>query len=171
MIENPLTNFTHIGVVTHDIGETCKRYEALGIGPFTYFDLPSEDDFMTFKSRHHFGVSADGHKYKVAWGSWGPIAMEVFQPVSGDSIPQRFLDTKGEGVWHYGYDVEDMAVVEAFMSQRGYSVIGASETMDGVKMCYFGTADHGGVYFQAHEVPPSSDMYERLSGGTGSTGA
>jgi catechol 2,3-dioxygenase-like lactoylglutathione lyase family enzyme len=162
--DNPWINFTHIGVVTRDIAETARRYEAMGVGPFTHFELPSADDFMAFRSREHFGMPADDFRYKVAWGKWGAIAMELFQPVSGDSIPQRFLNAKGEGVWHYGYDVEDMAAVEAYMAERGYRMIGSSETTDGVKMCYFGTDDHGGVYFQAHEVPPGSNMYERLAG-------
>ncbi len=164
MIEegNPWTNFTHIGVVVRDIDEAIQRYTAMGLGPFRRFTLPS-DEFMAFKWRHHFNNPVDDHIYEVAWGQFGAIGMEIFQPVRGDSIPQRFLDQKGEGVWHYGYDVHDMDQVAAWMHARGYQVIGASETTDGIKMNYFGTDDVGGVYFQAHEVPPDSDMYARLA--------
>lgn len=158
---SPWTNFTHVGVVVRDIDEAIRRYEAMGCGPFKRFDLPS-DDFAQFKWRHHFNQPADGHVYKVAWGKFGPIDMEIFQPIAGDSIPQRFLDAKGEGVWHYGYDVENMAETDAWMERRGYKVVGASETESGVLMSYYGTDDVGGVYFQAHEVPVDSDMYEKL---------
>jgi len=159
---NPWTNFTHIGIVTRDIERTVQQYVELGMGPFSRFDLPS-DEFAQFKWRHHFNKPTDDHKYKVAWGKLGAISIEIFQPVSGDSIPQRFLDAKGEGVWHYGYDVEDMEAVKEFMSEKGYSVVGAAETEEGVKMYYFGTEDYGGVYFQAHEVPPESTMYKKLA--------
>jgi catechol 2,3-dioxygenase-like lactoylglutathione lyase family enzyme len=157
--DSPWTKLTHIGLVVRDIEKTLESYGALGIGPFKRFDLPS-DEFIAFKSRHHFGKPADGHVYKVAWGSMGPIAVEIFQPVAGDSIPQRWLDAKGEGIWHYGYDVDDMAQTIAFMEARGYAVIGASEHEDGTLMCYFGTDAVGGVYFQAHQLSKASTMHE-----------
>jgi len=163
-MDNPWTNFTHIGVVTRDIDRTVQQYVELGMGPFSRFELPSDEEkFTQFKWRHHFNKPTDGHKYKVAAGKLGPIFIEIFQPISGDSIPQRFLDTKGEGVWHYGYDVEDMDAVKKFMNEKGYSEVGAAETVEGIKMYYFGTEDYGGVYFQAHEVPPKSDFYEKLA--------
>lgn len=159
---NPWTNFTHIGLVVRDIDATIEKYREFGIGPFRRFDLPS-DEFISFKWRHHFGKSADEHVYKVAWGQMGPISLEIFQPISGDSIPMRFLEAKGEGVWHYGYDVEDMKQTTAWMEARGYKVVGASEAQDGTLMSYFGTEDVGGVYFQAHEVPKSSTLYKDLA--------
>jgi methylmalonyl-CoA/ethylmalonyl-CoA epimerase len=160
--ESPWTRLTHFGLVVRDIDQAVQRYKELGAGPFRRFDLPS-DEFIKFRWRHHFGKPADAHAYKVAWGAMAPISIEIFQPIAGDSIPQRFLDAKGEGVWHYGYDVEDMKYTIAWMEKRGFGVTGASEAEDGTLMCYFGTTDVGGVYFQAHEVPKSSTLYADLA--------
>jgi methylmalonyl-CoA/ethylmalonyl-CoA epimerase len=159
--DSPWTNLTHIGLVVRDIDDALRRYRELGVGPFRRFDLPS-DEFIKFRWRHHFGKPADSHAYKVAWGSMGPISLEIFQPIAGDSIPQRFLDTHGEGVWHFGYDVKDMKYTTEWMKSRGYEVIGASEAEDGTLMCYFATTALGGVYYQAHEVPKTSTLYEDL---------
>jgi len=152
----PWTRFTHIGVVVRDINAAVARYETLGMGPFKRFSLPS-DEFIKIKWRHHFGKPADDFRYEIAYGPMASgVGVEVFQCISGDSIPQRFFDAKGEGVWHYGYDVEDMDKTIAWMEGRGLKIIGASETTEGTRMCYFGTEDIGGVYFQAHEIPPGS---------------
>lgn len=153
---NPLTRLTHLGVVVRDIDRAVAMYETLGMGPFKRFSLPS-DEFIKMKWRHHFGKPADDFRYEVAYGRMASgMGIEVFQCVSGDSIPQRFIDAKGEGVWHYGYDVEDMDATIAWMAERGFEVVGASETDEGTRMCYFGTSNLGGVYFQAHEMQPGS---------------
>jgi methylmalonyl-CoA/ethylmalonyl-CoA epimerase len=153
---SPWTRYTHFGVVVKDINLAVARFAGLGMGPFTRFSLPS-DEFIKFKWRHHFGKPADDFRYEVAYGPMAPgLGIEIFQCVSGDSIPQRFFDAKGEGVWHYGYDVDDMDRTTQWMESRGYKVVGASETTEGTRMCYFGTDDIGGVYFQAHEILPGS---------------
>ena len=160
---NPWMKFTHIGVVVRDIDKAVAQYSSLGLGPFTRFRLPS-DRFANFKYVRHFGRDASDNIYEIAWGKFGDIAMEIFQPIAGDSIPKRFLEANGEGVWHYGYDVHDMNDTVEWMKSKGYDVVGESQTEDGVRMSYFGTDDVGGVYFQAHEVPPTSKMYDKLGG-------
>ena len=160
---NPWVKFTHIGVVVRDIGKAVDFYSAMGLGPFTRFRLPS-DEFGHPKMVRHFGRDASDNVYEVAWGKFGDIAMELFQPIVGDSIPSRFLEAKGEGVWHYGYDVHSMDDTIAWMKSKGYEVVGESLTEDGVRMSYFNTNDLGGIYFQAHEVPATSEMYEKLGG-------
>ena len=160
---HPWVKFTHIGVVVHDLDKAVTQYSAMGLGPFVRFRLPS-DQFAQLKYVQHFGRDASGNVYEIAWGKFGDIAMEIFQPFAGDSIPKRFLEARGEGVWHYGYDVHDMDETVAWMKAKGYDVVGSSETKEGVRMSYFGTHEVGGVYFQAHEVPATSTMYKKLSG-------
>lgn len=156
----PWTNLTHVGLVVHDLDKAVSLYETLGAGPFKRFRLPGQN--FEVKFRQHFGVRADDHVQEVAWGSMGPIAVEIFQCIHGDSIPQRFLDTRGEGIWHYGYDVEDMNYTIAWMAARGYTIIGEAEYVDGTRMCYFDTDRPGGVYFQAHEIAQGSHLKQNL---------
>lgn len=149
---------THLGIVVRDIETAIRLYrDTFAAGPFKRFSLPS-DEFITFRWRHHFGKPADDHRYEVAYGNMGPLGIELFQCIAGDSIPQRFLDQRGEGVWHYGYDVDDLDATTSWMAQRGYAIIGGSEHADGTRMAYFDTYAATGVYWQAHEVHPESTL-------------
>ncbi len=147
--ESPLTKMGHVGMVVRDIDKAVAHFEKLGIGPFKRSTLPAPG--YTFSAREHYGKSVNDSKYATAYARLGSIGLEIFQPISGDTIPQRFLDTKGEGIWHFGYDVEDMEETKAWMAERGFKVVGSSTYHDGTLMCYFDTADPGGVLFQAHQ--------------------
>jgi methylmalonyl-CoA/ethylmalonyl-CoA epimerase len=157
--DNPWAGrLTHLGIVVRDIEAAVRMYsETFAAGPFKRFSLPS-DEFITFRWRHHFGKPADDHRYEVAYGNMGALGIELFQCVSGDNIPQRFLDLRGEGVWHYGYDVDDLDATTTWMAARGFTVIGGSEHSDGTRMAYFDTFASTGVYWQAHEVHPQSSL-------------
>jgi len=153
---------THVGIVVRDIEAALRMYrDNFNAGPFKKFSLPS-DAFISFRWRHHFGIPADDHRYDVAYGNMGALGVELFQCIAGDSIPQRFLDRRGEGVWHYGYDVDDLDATTAWMQARGFAVIGGSEHSDGTRMAYFDTYDATGVYWQAHEVHPASTLRSDL---------
>jgi len=156
----PWTNLTHLGLVVRNLDAAVALYEAMGGGPFKRFRLPGEN--FEIKFRQHFGASADDHVQNVAWGQLGPLAIEIFECVRGDSIPQRFIDTKGEGVWHYGYDVDDMNYTVDWMAEKGYGIVGEAQYVDGTRMCYFNTDRVGGVYFQAHEISQGSKLKHNL---------
>jgi hypothetical protein len=108
-------------------------------------------------------ATADDHVQNVAWGQLGRLAIEIFECVRGDSIPQRFIDTKGEGVWHYGYDVDDMNYTVDWMAEKGYGFVGEAQYVDGTRMCYFSTDGVGGAFFQAHEISQGSKLKHNLS--------
>jgi catechol 2,3-dioxygenase-like lactoylglutathione lyase family enzyme len=160
---SPLLKLTHLGFVVRDIDKAVKTYESLGIGPFKRFSLPSPE--FKFNKIEHFGKYSADHKYEVAYANAGPVGIEIFQCIGGDNIPQRFLDEKGEGLWHYGYDVEDMDKTIEWMAERGYGIIGSAEYPDGTRMVYFDTReDLDGIVFQAHEnVEKHLDFFEDKS--------
>ncbi len=161
--DNPWTKLTHLGIVVNDLEVSIGQFRALGMGPFKRFSLPG-DEFIKIKWRHHFGKPTDGFRYEIAYGAMASgLGIEIFQCISGDSIPKRFLDSKGEGVWHYGYDVENMDKTIQWMEARGHKVVGASESDEGTRMCYFDMANGGGVYFQAHEIAPGSKEDQLMS--------
>jgi methylmalonyl-CoA/ethylmalonyl-CoA epimerase len=149
---------THIGVVTTDMDRTIKRYEAMGVGPFQRFHLP--DERFTFKRRWNYDIDVSDHVYEVAYGQFsGGFGVEIFRlinvPNPEKNIAQQFLDSKGEGVWHLGHDVENMEEAIEWMKNAGYEVIGGSEYVDGTLMCYFGTQDLGYI-IQFHQVVKGS---------------
>jgi hypothetical protein len=151
---------THIGVITKDIDRTIKRYEAMGVGPFERFRLP--DARFKFKKRWMYDVdlSAHDHVCDVAYGQMsGGFGVEIYQLINikepQKSIPQQYLDTKNECIWHLGHDVENMEEAIVWMKNAGYEVIGGSEYVDGTLMVFFGTQDLGYI-IQVHEVVKGS---------------
>ena len=39
------------------------------------------------------------NRCKVALAKWGPIVIELFEPISFP-IVEKFLESRGEGIWH-----------------------------------------------------------------------
>ena len=69
--------FSHIGIVVKDLKKTIDYYQTMSI-----FEIPSQEvKVMEGKKVKIIGV----HVFL------GPLLIEVFQPVSGDSIHRGFL--------------------------------------------------------------------------------
>jgi hypothetical protein len=146
---------THIGVITRDIDRTIKQYEAMGAGPFKKFQLT--DEGFEQKRRWNYDIDTSDHIYAIAYGQLsGGFGVEIFQllecPNPEKNIANQYLETKGEGIWHLGHDVENMEEAIAWMKNAGYDVIGGAEYMDGTLMCYFGTTEDLGYVIQLHQV-------------------
>jgi methylmalonyl-CoA/ethylmalonyl-CoA epimerase len=138
-----LPNLSQIGVVVRDLDAAINYYEALGIGPFVrpklrYVDIvqygePAEYDF----------------EISVAFCSLGSVEMELVQPVSEPSIYKDFLESKGEGLHHLGFDVDDINDRLDRYKQMGIKTVlsGRSETGDSAA-AYLDTSDVGGVLIE-----------------------
>jgi methylmalonyl-CoA/ethylmalonyl-CoA epimerase len=150
---SPFLNLHHIGWVVRDLNKAIEQFEVLGIGPWRRFTLPSAGPGHDLTTWEHYGKSGADFKYQIANAKMGPIQVEIFECISGDSIPQRFLDTHGEGIWHMSYVVtpEEFDKAVADMTSKGFKVIGSSKSADGTRMVYFDTDKVGGVVFQLHD--------------------
>lgn len=97
----------HICIVVHDIDKTQAYYESIGIGPWVAYPPLTEYEDLTVPSREGFMSM----QYRIC--NLPNIQMQLCQP-SQDPSPQRIhLDTKGEGVFHLGFEVPDADAAEA----------------------------------------------------------
>jgi hypothetical protein len=62
-------------------------------------------------------------KAKMAFINLENITLEFFEPVGGPSAWQDFLDTKGEGVHHFGFIIKDLEDHVDFFVSRNMPVI------------------------------------------------
>lgn len=101
--------FHHLGIVVKDLDQSLASYEALGI-------LYRVSDLMV----------SEGKKAKLL-GRFirvGSLNIELWQPVRGNTIQQKFLDTSGEGINHIAFTVEDYdAEYEELTEEQGLSVV------------------------------------------------
>jgi catechol 2,3-dioxygenase-like lactoylglutathione lyase family enzyme len=107
-------NMAHVALVVKDIESTTRIYADLfGIDP-PKIKLGSSPTYMG---------KPTGGRAKMAFIHLENISLEIFEPVDGPSAWQEFLDTKGEGVHHFGFWIEGMDKKVALFESKGMPVI------------------------------------------------
>lgn len=93
-------DFYQIGIVVHDIDEGMAKYkQLLGLGPFWRLDTDYEGRYRDWRGRF---------ANRNAFAKWGDVYLEMIQPVVGEGNAKEWLQTRGEGIFHLGYAVDDM---------------------------------------------------------------
>jgi hypothetical protein len=75
-------------------------------------------------------------------------------PPREDCPQRRFLDTKGEGVFHISFEVPDCDAGEAEADARGVKVQMRGRRSNGSAFTYFDTASAAGVILEIWTAPP-----------------
>jgi methylmalonyl-CoA epimerase len=136
-----LPKIGQIGVVVKDLDSAVKYYsEVLGLGPFRIADERDIPD-TTYRGQKH------PLKLKQAWVLMGEVELELIQVLGGDSTHTEFLATKGEGLHHLGFFVEDLEKELAKAKKQGIGVI-QSGKIEGGGFVYLDTVDIAGVIFE-----------------------
>lgn len=90
-----------IGVVVRDIEQGMEYYrKLLGLGPFWRLDTDYEGRYRDWYGRF---------SNKNAFTKWGHLYLELIQPVIGEGNAKEWLETRGEGIFHLGYAVDDLS--------------------------------------------------------------
>jgi methylmalonyl-CoA/ethylmalonyl-CoA epimerase len=141
----------HICIVVHDLDRARAYFESVEIGPWIeypplaeYSDLsvPNPDAFMNMR-------------YHVC--NIGNAQLQLCQPPTQDCPQRRFLNEKGEGVFHIGFEVPDVDAAEAKGVADGLRVKMRGRRSNGSGFTYFDTADQaGGVTLLVRTTPAGS---------------
>lgn len=136
--------FSHIGLVVRDWKKTVEYYNKLGI-----FNIPPQEE-----------VVMEGKKIKIIGADMfaGPLWIEVFQPVSGDSLQQKFLDEHGEGINHIGFEVPDLEKARAVMAAKGVPVAFHIDN----RATYYDTREYGNMLVELLIRPQRIKNYNRV---------
>ena len=89
----------------------------------------------------------------------GPIWLELIQPVSGKYIHKEFLESRGEGINHICFLVDDIEEVISIMAEAGFKAIVYQKNVGGGGMAFFDTDKVGGVIIELEELPPDVDRF------------
>lgn len=91
----------HVGLAVHDLDDAMRRFgEQFGIERWA--QLSSE-----VPSTYRGAATVAG--IRSAFARQGPLIIELVQPTTGSFTAKTFLEERGEGVYHLGYWVDDMA--------------------------------------------------------------
>ena len=94
-------DFYQIGVVVRDIDAGMAHYRnLLGLGPFWRLDTDYEGRYRDWHGRF---------ANRNAFTRWGDVYLEMIEPVIGQGNAREWLETRGEGIFHLGYAVDDLS--------------------------------------------------------------
>ncbi len=91
-----------VAVVVRDLESAVKRLEELGIGPFFIPEAPEGAEGLFYQGKP---LESD---YKALCTRLGNMQIEIIQPDDKPNPWKEFLDTRGEGIHHIGFQVKDV---------------------------------------------------------------
>jgi methylmalonyl-CoA/ethylmalonyl-CoA epimerase len=144
-VTTPFRELHHICIVVRDIEASVAFYESIGIGPWQDYPPLTEYTRLTVPNPDAFYAL----KYKLA--NVGNVQLQLCEPPDLDCPQRRFLDTRGEGVFHIGFesDLDDAAATPAGL---GLNVLARGQRDNGSGFIYFDTADDAGVVLLARKT-------------------
>lgn len=150
MIEkSPFSKVDHIGVIVRDMDAAIRHYQSLGIGPFEPLNLVSTERWVLGKP-----VAPDSIKLKVRCVKMGSVNLELIEPGEGESLWKEYLATKGEGINHLAFLVDNIDREIAKMKATGIKVLYSSRFKNGGGAAYFDTGRIGNVLIELVQWPP-----------------
>jgi len=124
----------HIAVVVRDIDKAVAYYESLGVA-----SVGREVVFPESKP-----------KIRAKFIQIGSIPIEFVQPLEGESRYKEFLNSKGEGVQHIAFAVDNLDEETAKLDEKGVSIIvsGKAPAAFGSSSAHFDTRQVGDFAIQ-----------------------
>ncbi len=104
-----------VALVVRDIEKTAKNFsEIFGMPMPKIFQIPPAEEAHT-----RFRGKPTKTRAKLAVFDLGSLVLELTEPDSEPSSWKEFLDTKGEGVHHIGFMVDDLPATLEFLAKKG----------------------------------------------------
>jgi methylmalonyl-CoA/ethylmalonyl-CoA epimerase len=144
-MSGPFTKLHHVCVVVRDIDAAQAFYESVGIGP--WIDYPPLGEYTDLDVPDPEGFRA--LRYRYAW--IGEQQWQLCEPGPGDTPQRRFLEERGEGVFHVGFEVPDADAAER---AAGVAPLMRGRRENGSGFTYFDTAAQAGVILEIRQSPP-----------------
>lgn len=149
-----LPELFHIGWVVRDCVAAQQELSArLGVGPWVSFGDVRFDQALVHGKPTAFTL-------KIAFGALGGVRLELLQPLDDLSPHAEFLNTRGEGMQHLAYLVEDFdeqltAVREA--DPAAYLLIDGTGPANPVRWVYVDGGNAHGTVIELLERTPQSE--------------
>ncbi len=141
-----------VAILVPDLMKAIKHYyDDFGIGPWHIYTYGKP--LVTEMS--YRGQPSD-YKMRIGLSYFGPMRIELNQPLSGETIYSDFIEEHGYGVHHFGLLVEDMESALDLAEKAGYEMVmdGSGFGLDGDgHYAYLDTEDALGVTLELIDRP------------------
>ena len=140
----------HISIVVRDAEKAQKYYESIGIGPWV--EYPPMKEYVKINVPDENGF----YNLKIKCVQIGPIQLQLVEPGQGDSLYKDHLEEKGEGVFHIGFEVDDISATDPRIEAMGLNVLSNGRRENGSGFSYLDTASDAGVVLLVRQSPPGN---------------
>jgi methylmalonyl-CoA/ethylmalonyl-CoA epimerase len=131
---------TQVGVVVRDVEKAVKQLSSMGIGPFRAMTLPPT-------RQEWFRDKPMNAEFNIQGAKIGDVDLELIQPLSGESPHKEFLDTKGEGIQHVMFAVDDFEKTVTQLTEKGATILLRAKFPGGGGVAYVDLGI-GGIIFE-----------------------
>jgi catechol 2,3-dioxygenase-like lactoylglutathione lyase family enzyme len=145
-MSSPFRTLHHVCIVVHDLEAAVAYYQRLGVGP--WFDYPKGGTYVEFEVPNE--AASKAMRYKCV--DLDNVQIQLCQPPLLDCPQRRFLDERGEGVYHLGFEVADVRAAESAIRDKGVGVTARGLRGDGSGFCYFATREGAGVTLEVRKT-------------------
>jgi len=140
--------FHHMAIVVRDIDRGVEYFQSLGVATFQPEFITDSSTFTDYKVYGKTPTTID--KTRGRFVQIGSLQFELLQPVEGGRIYKEFLKSKGEGVHHFAFTVDDLDEETAKLVKRGVPVITEVKFQSGGGFAYFDTRRIGNVIIELY---------------------
>jgi len=123
----------HVGVIVPNLEGAMDAYASNFDVRFSVFEMDETSSTLTNASK--------AFKLRIAFGQVALSAIELIQPVAGQTIHADFLNENGPGVHHLGFYVEDLEDAKSDLERRGYSLLTAGDIKNLGAFAYYRAPD------------------------------
>ena len=137
-----------LGIVVRDVDRAAEYYASkLGIGPFTVYEFEAD--------KYWYMDEDEPSPFRVRQGKamLGNLEIELVYQLKGRSCFREFLETRGEGLQHLGFNVPNYDEMYERFVRAGFKPVvrveSYSEQYRGyLRACCFDTQQVGGIAFE-----------------------
>jgi methylmalonyl-CoA/ethylmalonyl-CoA epimerase len=108
---------TQIGIVVKDIEKTSEAFSRILGLPKPPISITGGESARAVNRGKPTTAQA-----KLAFFNLGQVAIELIEPMGGDSVWQEVLDEKGEGVHHIAFNVKGTDQVTNYLAEHDIPV-------------------------------------------------
>jgi len=145
--KGPFNKLHHISIVVKDAEKTQKFYESIGIGPWV--DYPPMKEYVKINVPDENGF----YNLKIKCAQIGTVQLQLIEPGDGESLYKDHLRKKGEGVYHIGFEVDDISAADAKIEAMGLKMLSSGRRENGSGFSYLETASEAGVVLLVRQSP------------------
>jgi methylmalonyl-CoA/ethylmalonyl-CoA epimerase len=142
--KSPFGKVHHVGVVVENMDKALAHYESLGMGPFEPLKLSPSEGLLRGKRVISTPI--------ISMGTVGGIVIELLQPTREDSLVKEFYESKGEGIHHVAFLVDDIDKETERLVKKGFKVLFSQKFGEG-GCAFFDTRQDGGMLVELFRPP------------------